>query len=230
MPSFCRYILRTTDVEGASAFYRDLLGARFWGDRIEVVQLPPAVAARGAPAHWLGYIGVEDVVATALRFVQSGATQLSALPQSGVASPEAILRDPFGAIVALTATTADDDDRPVSWHLLGTRDEESAFALYQDLFGWTRGEAYDLGATRGRHITFGWNGSTRVVGSASDVARQPHVHPQWLFFFPTDDLERSLASVRAMDGLTLAPTTTAAGNPVAACDDPQGAAFGLYQV
>ena len=165
-----------------------------------------------------------------MRFVQSGATQLSALPQSGVASPEAILRDPFGAIVALTATTANADDRPVAWHLLGTRDEESAFALYQDLFGWTRGEAYDLGATRGRHITFGWNGSTRVVGSASDVARQPHVHPQWLFFFPTDDLERSLASVRAMDGLTLAPTTTAAGNPVAACDDPQGAAFGLYQV
>ena len=66
MPKFCRYVLRTTDVEGASTFYGDLLGARFWADGINVVQLPPAVAARGAPAHWLGYIGVDDVIGTTL--------------------------------------------------------------------------------------------------------------------------------------------------------------------
>ena len=229
MPRFCRYRLRTTDVEGASAFYRELLGARFWGDVIDVVQLPAAVAARGAPAHWLGCIGVEDVGGAALRFVQSGATPLGALPQSGITHPETIVRDPFGAIVALTPTTNDAADARVVWHLLSTRDEEKAFALYGDMFGWTRIASHDLGPKRGRHVTFAWEGSRQPVGSTADVARQPHVHPQWLFFFPTEDLERSLAAARAMDALTLPPAETAAGHLVAACDDPQGAAFGLYQ-
>ena len=74
-----------------------------------------------------------------------------------------------------------------------------------------------------------WNRSGSARGSATDIARQPHVHPQWLFFFPTVNLEQSLADVRELGGLTLPPTETPAGDLVAPCDDPQGAAFALYQ-
>jgi uncharacterized protein len=193
------------------------------------VPLPPPIAARGAPPHWLGYIGVEDVVGTALRFVHSGATQLGPPARTAHANPDAILRDPVGAIVGLTDASTDRADAGVAWHLLSARDEEQAFAVYADLFAWTRLDSHDLGPKRGRHVTFAWDGSPRAVGSTADVARQPHVHPQWLFFFPTEDLERSLAAARAMDALTLPPTETATGDLVAACDDPQGAAFGLYQ-
>jgi predicted enzyme related to lactoylglutathione lyase len=61
------------------------------------------------------------------------------------------------------------------------------------------------------------------------VARLPQVHSQWLFFFATENLDKSLAQVRSSGGLTLPVVKTAEGNLVAACDDPQGAAFGLYQ-
>jgi predicted enzyme related to lactoylglutathione lyase len=55
------------------------------------------------------------------------------------------------------------------------------------------------------------------------------VHAQWLYFFRTMDLDRALARVRELGGLTLPPSTTPDGHFLAACDDPQGAAFGLYQ-
>ena len=61
------------------------------------------------------------------------------------------------------------------------------------------------------------------------MASLPGVHTQWLFFFRTADLETSLAKVRAHGGLTLPAARTPRGDLVAACDDPQGAAFGLYQ-
>ena len=61
------------------------------------------------------------------------------------------------------------------------------------------------------------------------MASRPHVHAQWLYFFATPDLDASIARVRELGGLALRPTTTADGHRVVACDDPQGAAFGLYE-
>jgi len=79
MNTFCRYQLRTTDVDSAHAFYADLFGADFWRDGIEVQSLPAAAAARGAPPHWLGHIHVEDVVGAMLRFVMRRPRQMAAL-------------------------------------------------------------------------------------------------------------------------------------------------------
>lgn len=216
---FVRYQLRTTDVDAAQSFYRELLGADFWRGCFAITELPARAAARGAPPHWLGYIGVDDVVGTALRFESHGARQLA----------PGVLRDPFGALVALTdADGAPPDDR-VAWHILHARDEARSFSMYSELFGWTALEAIDAGPRRGRHQTFAWSPSPIAVGSTSDGARVPHVHPQWLFFFRTSDLARSLDTVRQLGGLALSATETPDGDLVAPCDDPQGAAFALFQ-
>lgn len=58
----------------------------------------------------------------------------------------------------------------------------------------------------------------------------PEVHPQWLFFFQVADIEHALAKVSARGGLALARTQTSSGDIVVPCEDPQGAAFALYQV
>jgi hypothetical protein len=227
---FCRYLLRTTDIEGARSFYTNLLGPDFWSGSVDAGPLPAQAAARGAPSHWLGYIGVDDVVGAKLHFLEHGAAQLGPSPEAGTGHGDCVLRDPFGAMVALTSVPRDHTDGRVAWHLLNVRDEEEAFALYARLFGWTMVDAFDLGPKQGRHITFTWSRSGRAHGGASDLARQPRVHPQWLFFFPTDDLERSLADVRELGGLALPPAETPTGDLVAPCDDPQGAAFALYQL
>ncbi|HET9832431.1 MAG TPA: hypothetical protein VFP91_12000 [Vicinamibacterales bacterium] len=219
MGRFVRYQLRTTDIDAARSFYSELLGAGFWRDSIDIAPLPTRAAARGAPPHWLGYIGVDDVVGAELRFLSHGATQLG----------PGVLRDPFGALVGLAPHDDTPQDDRVAWHLLHTRDEADSFSVYADLFGWTPLEMVELDPRNSRYQMFAWNTPTVAVGCTSDTARLPHVHPQWLFFFRTEHLDRSLAVVREMGGLTLATSQTANGDRVAPCDDPQGAAFALFQ-
>ena len=50
-----------------------------------------------------------------------------------------------------------------------------------------------------------------------------------LFFFPVADIENSLSKVRAGGGIALGLRQTPGGDIVVPCDDPQGAAFALYQ-
>ena len=229
MPNrFRRYQLRSLDVDAARVFYRQLFGDTFWGAGTDLDPLPPRAVARGVPGYWLGHLGVDDVVPPMYRFLEAGASRLDPPPADGRDSGGVVLRDPFGAIVALAPPSGAPAAAHVAWHLHSSRDEERAFGVYADILGWTAVERQDLGE-RGRHVTFAWEGSDRPVGSTSDIARRPHVHPQWLFFFATTDLDAALARVRDLGGLTLPPTITADGHRVAACDDPQGAAFGLYQ-
>jgi predicted enzyme related to lactoylglutathione lyase len=226
--SFCRYELRSTDVDGAREFYAALLGDDFWGSGIDIAPLPAAAAARGVPGYWLGHIAVEDVVPPMYRFFDAGAMRLGAPPADGRDSAGVVLRDPFGAIVALAPASAAPSEARVAWHLHVSRDEERAFGLYEGILGWTALDRQDLGE-RGRHVIFSWNGGRTPVGSACDMASRPHVHAQWLYFFATPDLDASIARVRELGALALRPTTTADGHRVVACDDPQGAAFGLYE-
>ena len=53
-PRFSRYLLRTTDVEAATAFYGAVLERS--GDGI--VLLHESAIARGARPHWPGHVGV----------------------------------------------------------------------------------------------------------------------------------------------------------------------------
>jgi predicted enzyme related to lactoylglutathione lyase len=225
---FSRYELRTTDVPGAHAFYGDVFGDIFWGGGLDTALLPAPALARGVPPYWLGHIGVEDVVQTMYRFFDAGATRLGPPPPDGRDNAGVVLADPYGAKLALTPGTVDRRDIRVAWHLLSTRDETRAIELYASILGWTALDHQDLGE-RGRHVTFTWDAAGAPVGSTSDIARQPHVHPQWLFFFRTPDLDAALTRVRELGGLTLPATRTPEGARVAACDDPQGGAFGLYE-
>lgn len=53
------------------------------------------------------------------------------------------------------------------------------------------------------------------------------MHPHWLHVFAVPELDRAIATVRARGGLALEPITLPDGARLAACDDPQGAAFGV---
>jgi len=75
---FSRYDLRTTDQDAARAFYTDVVGLDFpegKPDQSSVLAVWPLheqARARGAPAHWLGQLGVEDFEATVRRLVELG--------------------------------------------------------------------------------------------------------------------------------------------------------------
>jgi len=220
---FSRYLLRTTDVEAAGAFYDAVLAGR--GDGI--VPLHEAAIARGAKPHWLGHIQVRHLggaEAAAARFVERGATRLG--PAPGVA-PFVVLRDPGGALVAVTESPTG-SSAGVVWQQLNTRDADAAATNYADLFGWSFTDKLDLGPL-GQHTRFSLNSGGASCGLISDVEGRPEVHTHWLFFFAVESLEAAVQRVREHGGLVIGPLELPNGVRVAACDDPQGAAFGLIE-
>jgi predicted enzyme related to lactoylglutathione lyase len=227
---FCHYQLRTKDMNAARAFYADIFGSQFWDAGVSLIALPERAAAQGAPAHWLGHIGVHQVDAIAGRIVALGGQPLGPTQRAAEGRSVAVLRDPFGAVMALSSETGAPQRAPVTWHLLSVHDEVRAFAAYAVLFGWTATERVDLGPGRGCHQMFAWEQAGTNVGSVASTARSPQIHTQWLFFFPVADLEASRARVQAAGGLALEAIDMSNGDLVAPCDDAQGAAFGLYQV
>jgi uncharacterized protein len=291
--SFCAYHLRTTDVESARAFYAEVLGFDFpvqggpalAGGRLQVWPLHEQARARGAPAHWLGFIGVSDLAATVEKLLGHGA-QLLGPPMLRGEDGEAfaILRDPCEAVVgvreiapepastlasasasasrerdgglasaspsalALASASASESALAasstnlepagvVAWHQLHSRDRDRSWAVYAELFGWTSRTGdinveHDGGhEPEGGYRMFRWQGMERAkdVGSMANTARLPGVHAHWLYYFPVDNLDTTLAKVTARGGLALPPVTLPNGDRLAACEDAQKAAFGVVQ-
>jgi predicted enzyme related to lactoylglutathione lyase len=248
MSRFRLYELRTTDVIAARAFYSDILGAELPGPEllgtdspgadVSVIALPERAAEQGAPAHWLGHIGVVDVEATLARALAAGGRALGPVRHAAGGVERAALRDPFGAVLGLCRESVGAHEsrvgieaRPahVAWHLLHASDHAQAFAWYGSSFGWLALDEQELETGLGRQQVFAWEGSTEPVGSVAGSARHAHIHPHWMFCFRVADLAGSLARVRQQGGKALDPVTQASGDRIAPCEDPQGAAFALYQ-
>ncbi|MBN9685521.1 MULTISPECIES: VOC family protein [unclassified Corallococcus] len=225
---FCWYELRSPRPDEARRFYVSVLGTHFVQ---EISQLPEAAAARGAPSHWLGHIGVADVERSVQRFVALGAERLGPPRRSAEGVASTVLRDPLGAVVALTSRAGREVHRELAWHELHTADHVRAFAHYRDLFGWRPTEALQLAPEVGTYQQFTWREDGRNVGAACSTARLPHIHPHWLFYFAADDLDRALATVVEGGGVVAnnGPHVMPDGTRVAACEDPHRAAFGLRQ-
>jgi predicted enzyme related to lactoylglutathione lyase len=210
---FVRWEMRTTEVDRAQSFYGELLeqGA------LDVTALPEPAIARGARPHWLGHIGVEDTAATERAFLERGATSLGGGRQ---------LRDPFGAMLALTPPT-EPRRSDVIWQLHMSQSPERARADYTELCGMQPGQRVELPGM-GWFEQFSW-GAGRPAGALGDIRDKPHIHPQWMFYFRVSDLERATARVNDHGGVVVGPMHLPDGRRVAACDDPLGAAFGLMQ-
>jgi uncharacterized protein len=235
--AFCWYEIRTTDVDAARAFYAEVAdwqvdaardpGAFYAGEHraAGISALPEQARARGAPPHWLGHIRVADVDGAVDRMVERGAQRLGPA-RSG--ADLAILRDPLGAVLAVSSR-ADRSDA-VAWHELHTTDEARAWSIYADVFAWEPSKVLDLGPKIGPYRTFAWRGGERSAGAMASSARAPHIHTHWLFYFDVADLDRALAAVRRRGGRVVAQQSQhPAGGRVAYCEDTQGAAFGLRE-
>lgn len=235
---FSLYELRTTNVASASVFYSKLLGADLPNANLPIVPLPARAAERGAPAHWLGHIGVGDVDAVVARVLGDGGQALGPVQRAAGGVERAAVRDPFGAVLGLSRQNVGEPVLAagvgtacpsVAWHLLHAVDPARAFAWYASLFGWVGLEEPELEAEPGRQRSFAYDETQRAVGGVTNAARLAHVHPQWMFCFQVADLEGGLSRVREQGGKALEPVSLASGARVAACDDAEGAAFALYQ-
>lgn len=216
--AFARFVLRTTDVAAARAFYAKLVVGP-----LIVVPLHEQALARGARPHWLGQIEVDDVEARAAAFVAEGAEMLGPIAAYPDGRRFAVLRDPGGAIVGLVSPGS--DANPFVWQQLNTLDRERVEQAYARVFGW-RMTSLVQDPTHGEVRHFAWSGGDDA-GAIVDVRGREGRHAHWLFHVRVPRLGDAMTVVRGEGGLVLGPFELPNGERLAVCDDPQGAAFAV---
>jgi predicted enzyme related to lactoylglutathione lyase len=246
---FVWYELATTDIETAKAFYADVVG---WGTAD--VSMPGSVyplftagdtpvagltklladARRtGLSPQWLGYIGVDDVDATAGRVKQLGGTVHVPPTDIPNVSRFSFIADPQMATLALIKwreSVQEPSARPgapghVAWCELLAPNWERAFTFYNELLGWQKAAAHV--GPMGTYQEF--SAGTEKIGG---MFTPPEMwgFSLWLYYFNAGDIEAALKRVVAGGGQILyGPITVPGAARIVHCSDPQGAVFGLME-
>lgn len=243
------YELMTTDMKAAEAFYRTVVG---WntspfegaGQPYTMFNRSGDVSIGGvmtkpqemkAPPFWAMYIGVPKLEEAASRIKELGGrehTEVIEVPDVGRLQ---MMNDPQGAAFYIYEPSSE-EQRPeaapevgeVSWHELMTTDWQAAMKFYEQVFGWQRGQAMDMGPM-GTYQIF-----NRPVGQIGGMMNKPaemaNVPPNWQIYVRVPDVHAAAERIKANGGQILnGPMEVPDGDWVLNAMDPQGAAFGLHQ-
>jgi uncharacterized protein len=245
---FVWYELMTAEASAAIAFYTEAIGWKAEDSGMPgmaytllkvgdaqvagLMPTPVEMQTRGTPSTWSGYIAVDDVDAMEARVLEAGGQVLRPAEDIPEVGRFAVVADPQGASLMLFKPARNDPppmppaEAPgtIGWHELRARDGAAVFGFYAALFGWTRGEALDMGPL-GTYQLFEIDGvpSGAVMNKTSDVPM-----PGWRYYFRVDALDAALRRVQRLGGtVTMGPSEVPGGLWVAHALDPQGAVFAL---
>lgn len=213
---FVWHDLMTTDVDKAVAFYTGLLG---WtlnevdmgpmgkykmihaggADRGGIVPLDPG---HGLPSHWVMYVTVDDVDATARKAAEIGGQA----PEPGFDIPNigrmAVVLDPHGAVISpFKSVHPASGEEPAGpppagtfcWYELLAVDPEAEAAFYRDLFGWGTG-SMDMGPMGTYHLFK--QGDKEIAGALQKPEGSgPSV---WVPYIAVEDVDASTAKAREL--------------------------------
>ncbi|WP_027153841.1 VOC family protein [Mesorhizobium sp. WSM2561] len=247
--SFFWYELMTTDLDAAEAFYTAVVGWKaqpFDGapgmPRYIVMNVgergvgglmtqPDEVRQTGMPPAWIGYIHTGDVDASTKSLKEAGGTVHREPDDIPGVGRFAVVADPQGAVFnflqpigpdqpPLPATTPGN----IGWHELYTTDWRAAFDFYAGQFGWTKGDAMDMGPM-GTYQLFAAGGEP--VGGMMNKSEQVPV-PVWQFYFNVPAIDAAAKRVTDNGGtILIGPMEVPGGGWIVMCTDPQGAHFAL---
>jgi predicted enzyme related to lactoylglutathione lyase len=247
------YELMTPDPDGATAFYgavvpgwtvgqpiggdQDyrIIGRSDGGSAGGVLALTEDMRQHGARPVWLGYIGADDVDATARQVEAKGGKLLMPafdIPQGRIAMVTDPQGNPFYIMKPIPPAGQEDrqsdvfsPDQPqrVSWNELSTADPVAARTFYGELFGWTSDDFMPMGEY-GEYRFFD-HGSLRI-GAVSGM--MPDGHPGWRYYIRVPSISKAVEAVKAGGGtITLEPMEVPGGDTIVIGNDPQGAEFAL---
>ena len=181
----------------------------------------------GIPPHWVGYLAVADVAATAKKALSAGGESLMDafdIPEVGRAQP---LADPQGGVL-FSFRAAGADQSPAEgagsfhWNELWADDPAAAVAYYKKAFGFAS-ETMDM-PTGAYHLLKA--GDVPVAGIMKKP--DPGVSPHWLPYVHVDDVDAAVKRARAHGGELLGELTDVPGvGRIAIIRDPLGARLGL---
>jgi predicted enzyme related to lactoylglutathione lyase len=231
--------LSANDAAAAKSFYGGLFG---WGFedleseggtysmcRLDGSDVCAIVEQKDVPPHWNNYVTVADAGAAVAKARDLGATVIEDAFDVVDAGRMGLFSDPTGAMLCVWEPKqhigAGIVNAPgaLTWNELHTTDLGAASSFYDDLFGWSV-DALDTGG--GPAYSVIRNGGRANGGMMEAQAGEP---PNWIPYFATDDLDGTITlAIDAGGELRGGPIPFPAGR-IAAVEDPQGAAFALWQ-
>lgn len=238
--SFVWYENATTDKAASKAFYTEVIG---W--KTHEMDMGPAgtyvafvagekprggiVSAQdGVPSHWVSYLRVQDVDATATAAKGHGGSVLAApfnVPGVGRIS---VIADPQGAVFALFHEEGDDaQNAPAGagafhWTELWAGDIEAVLPFYEQTLGLTTEK---MAMPDGDYFLL--KDGDRMVGGAmqSRVAEAPAM---WLPWVQVDDVDGTVARATSKGGDVKAPAFDVPGiGYMSIIGDNAGAVIGV---
>jgi predicted enzyme related to lactoylglutathione lyase len=253
--TFFWYELMTSDPQAALAFYGDLLGwtfQPFGGERTDdpynvvsgsagplggIMAIPAEAATQGMTPWWGGYIGSADVDADARRLVEAGGKVMRAPEDIAGVGRFAVMADPGGAVFMLLRGSSPDGMAPpppmahghVGWHELYAGSFDADLAFYTGQFGWSQGEAMDMGEMGSYQLVSQTGGSEfqDMTGGIMPVPKEMP-RPAWLFYFNVGDIDAAVEKITGGGGAVLnGPMEVPGGGWIIQATDPQGAMFAL---
>jgi uncharacterized protein len=241
------YDLMTPDLKAAEKFYKAVVGWKIAdagmpgmsysiisvGDVMVggLMQRPPEMG--DAMPGWQGHIHATDVDRYTKDVIKAGGhvhREPRDIPGVG---RFAVVSDPHGAAFILFKPNSTDTPKPVAantpghigWHELHAGDGAAAWKFYENLFGWSKVEALDMGAM-GIYQTFATGGSDAVGGMMTKMPDMPK--PIWFYYFNVDAIDAAAKRVEKAGGkIVMGPHQVPGGQWIVQCIDPQGVHFQL---
>ncbi len=244
---FVWHELHTTDRSKALKFYAQLIG---WetkevpmgpGDPYglcflngkDIAGITKSMAPPNVPPHWLPYIAVDDVDASAAKIKEHGGRVLQAPMDIPNVGRFAAVADPQGAAFAIHkhATPYPEEPKvpPVGafcWEELMTSDPVAAVKFYTAVFGYTV-EEHDMGPMGTYRILK--NGDRQRAGVMKLMPGQPP-HPAWLEYIHVADVDQSTRNAKEL-GATVhrEPMDIPNIGRFSIVSDPTGAGIALFK-
>jgi uncharacterized protein len=243
---FVWYDQMSNDLSGSEKFYSKVVG---WslapntmnsqkytllkaGETMVGGLMPIPQEAAGVRPAWMGYIAVDDVKTYADKVKAAGGAihrPPTEIPNVGTF---AVAGDPSGAGFLLFKGSEGgeapnhDPTKPghIGWHELHGGDPEKSWAFYSGLFGWTKGDALDMGPV-GTYQIFMTKGQ-QSGGMMKKLDQEPVAH--WLYYITVDAIDAALDRVKSAGGQVVhGPVQVPGGSWIINGVDPQGAMFAL---
>ncbi len=243
--SFVWYDQMSNDLAGAEAFYSKVVGwtlapntmndQRYTllkaGQAMVGGLMPIPEHAKGVQPAWMGYIAVDDVGVYADKVKAAGGAIHRPPTDIANVGTFAVASDPHGAGFLLFKGASSeaptlDPMAPghIGWHELHAGDGERAFAFYSGLFGWTKGEAMNMGPM-GTYQIFTTKGR-QMGGMMKKMAQEPMAH--WAYYINVEAIDTAVERVKSAGGQVLnGPMDVPGGSWIIQGRDPQGAMFAL---
>lgn len=180
----------------------------------------------GVPPHFIQYVSVADVAASAARVTAAGGSVLVPPTEIGMGT-FAVVKDPQGATFQLWRSAQGDDGgaAAVSWNELWAENADAVLPFYAAILGWSR---ETMAMPQGPYHMFKAADGETVAGLMTRP--DPKVPPMWLPYLAVDDVDATVARARRNGGAVHAEPMSVEGvGRFAIIADRQGAVAGVIK-